>query len=619
MKLVFVEFTWQVKEIINSKNIYKKDIVVSLDPESSYNLKVNKVNYLESYQICKHKELWSKYAELTNRTIRITKILGEVLWKVDERYKNLDWNLFDDYHYQLKISFDQLFYYSELIANLIEKFNPSEIIVADTKQIMIDNNFKINSKTSVIKYLLEKFKNNLQDIKVSFVSPTENQGFLFLSGNNFKKFTFFLKKKIVNFYNKLNFLFNFYTSKPKYLSIACGEVLKYKKLYPKESNLFLSYHHENFNKKKFAKDTAFVNKFINCLKNETDFYSLIRHKNISFELIFHQILLKLVNQLDFAFDEYKNAKKIVKKIKPECVIFQSMAPFYTSMIPFRKSCFDFNIPFVTWSHGGYGLTYSISGYDVTDFRFCKNHIVYGNHVKDLVQEENCVLKKLNFDKDHKFFPVGSPKMDYENKRKKIKKIINTNHKRTVLFLMVNVIIRNRFYFGRNREKFETANWEFHYDIVSLLKKYQNKYNIIFKDYPNGYKNLWKKVLVDINANKILYISNEHKVNDLLRISDLNIIPWISTTFFEALYFDADIFVCEEDLFEKTLKNGLKDEIFYFKNERNFLLSVEKYLETGNFYTRTKKNSKNYFMNLDGLNKRDNLLNNSLSKLALPSF
>ena len=93
MRIILVEFLWQVKEIINSKNIYKKDIVVSLDPESSYNLKVNKVDYLESYQICKHKELWSKYAELTNRTIRITKILGEVLWKVDERYKNLDWNL----------------------------------------------------------------------------------------------------------------------------------------------------------------------------------------------------------------------------------------------------------------------------------------------------------------------------------------------------------------------------------------------------------------------------------------------------------------------------------------------------------------------------------------------
>ena len=49
----------------------------------------------------------------------------------------------------------------------------------------------------------------------------------------------------------------------------------------------------------------------------------------------------------------------------------------------------------------------------------------------------------------------------------------------------------------------------------------------------------------------------------------------------------------DDIFDDLLKGDLNDEIFYFKNERNFLLSVKKYLETGNFYTRTKKNSKNY--------------------------
>ena len=191
MRIILVEFLWQVKEIINSKNIYKKDIVVSLDPESSYNLKVNKVDYLESYQICKHKELWSKYAELTNRTIRITKILGEVLWKVDERYKNLDWNLFDDYHYQLKISFDQLFYYSELIANLIEKFNPSEIIVADTNKIFIDNEFKIKSQISVIKFLLKTRGDNLNDIKISYTLSNQKKKLKDLLLDNFEKIRLF--------------------------------------------------------------------------------------------------------------------------------------------------------------------------------------------------------------------------------------------------------------------------------------------------------------------------------------------------------------------------------------------------------------------------------------------
>ena len=99
-----------------------------------------------------------------------------------------------------------------------------------------------------------------------------------------------------------------------------------------------------------------------------------------------------------------------------------------------------------------------------------------------------------------------------------------------------------------------------------------------------------------------------------RVSDLNIIPWISTTFFEALYFNADIFVMEEDLFEKPLKNGLKDEIFYFKSTKNFLSELDKYLEKGNFYTSDKKKSKNYFLNYDHINKRDISLNESLSKI-----
>ena len=136
----------------------------------------------------------------------------------------------------------------------------------------------------------------------------------------------------------------------------------------------------------------------------------------------------------------------------------------------------------------------------------------------------------------------------------------------------------------------------------------------FKDYPNGNKNLWKRVLKDTNANEIIFVSDEYTVNDLLRISDLNILPWVSTTFFEALYFDSDIFVIDEDLFEKHFEGNLKDEIFYFNNANKFLLEIEKYLETGKFYTCAKKNSKNYYLKLDSLNKRDELLNDSLSKI-----
>ena len=613
MRVILVEFPWQVEEIIGNKDSFKKDVIVSLDAESSYLLKTNKVAYFETYQFCNYKEFWRRYKEITDRSIKIAKFLDEALWHTDKRYRDINWKFFDDHHFLLKISFDQLFYYSELISKLIKKFNPTEIIVADTNKILVNDNFLISSEISVIKYLLKTFEDNSVKIKVSFVSQIKNEKFIFSFFENLSKFRFFLNTKVVNLYYKINFLFNYYLSRPKYLSISCFEILRYKKLYPKESKFFLSYHYQNFNKKNFINDSIFFEKFLNYLENETDFYELIKNNNISFKLIFHEILFKLINQLDFLFKEYNRAKKIINRTKPKCVIFQSMAPFFSATIPFRKNCIDLNIPIVTWAHGGYGLV-SLVGYDVTDFRFCKNHISYGPYLKNEIEKDTCVLKKLELHKNQKIFPVGSFKLDYENRKKGFKKNLKKNNKQTIVFYYGLCTGKNTFHFGRNREKCETSLWELHYDVLYLLKKYQNKYNIIFKDYPHGYKSLWKKVLKDIEAENISYISNEMQINELLRISDLNIFPWFSTPFFESLYFESDIFVIDEDLFEKSLDENLKDEIFYFSDTKKFLLAIEKYLQTGDFYTRTKKNSKNYYLKLDGLNKRDKLLNDALSKI-----
>ena len=90
MRLVFVEFAWQVEEIINNKLHYKKDVIVSLDTESSYILKTNKIPYFETYQFCNHQEMWSKYKERISHTIKITEILDEALWSVDKRFKDLN-------------------------------------------------------------------------------------------------------------------------------------------------------------------------------------------------------------------------------------------------------------------------------------------------------------------------------------------------------------------------------------------------------------------------------------------------------------------------------------------------------------------------------------------------
>ena len=43
MRIVLIEFPWQVTEIINNKETFRRDVIVSLNPESSYILKTNEI------------------------------------------------------------------------------------------------------------------------------------------------------------------------------------------------------------------------------------------------------------------------------------------------------------------------------------------------------------------------------------------------------------------------------------------------------------------------------------------------------------------------------------------------------------------------------------------------
>ena len=130
-----------------------------------------------------------------------------------------------------------------------------------------------------------------------------------------------------------------------------------------------------------------------------------------------------------------------------------MTPVHSANITFKKVCLDYKIPFVTWAHGGYGLTNSLGTYDGTDFRFCKNHISYGSYLKDLVLSDKCILKQLNLQNNQKILSVGSMRLDYDNKQQKSKGSFQNNKKKTILYIMGGPgRTKNQFYFGFNREK-----------------------------------------------------------------------------------------------------------------------------------------------------------------------
>jgi len=611
MRIIFIEFLWQAREMIKDKEKFEKDVIISLNHETSYFLMQNKIKYFETFEFCKHEELWKKYKDITKHSLKIAKVLDDALWNTNEKFRKLKWNFFDDYHYVLKSAYDQLYYYSELIFQIINKYDPNEIWIADSKEVKIDSDCLIHSEVSVLKFLLKSIQSKNKNLKINYMQDIDKKKFKNITTATKE----IIKKKLKNFIFKINFLFNYYFSKPSYISVGCYEISMFKKLYPKDSDKFISYRYENLDDDQLKENLFFFEKFMNHLKNSTNFEKLITHRDISFESIFYKILLKLIKRLGFFFEEYNKSKKVVDKLNPSLIIFQTMTPMYSPNIVFKKICKNLKIPFVTWIHGGIGLTNSLLHYDVTDFRLSKNIISWGTHLEELSKDNACILNQLNLQKEINFFPVGSVKLDYYYRKHFHKTITIKKSKPILTFVAGTFKNKNNFYFGYNRQQAESL-WLTDYKILELLKKYQDRYKIIFKDYPNiGNPNLWKKVLKDMNANNITYISTQKNLYELLNISDLVILPYMSSTFFDALYFDADIFAIEEDIFEKPFEQQLKDEIFYFNDNKKFKLHLEKYLEQGKFYRRTKNKSRNYFLNFNEINNRDKLLEKALHSIS----
>jgi len=291
---------------------------------------------------------------------------------------------------------------------------------------------------------------------------------------------------------------------------------------------------------------------------------------------------------------------------------QTAAPFYLHNIPARWWCKSRSIDYAVWMHGGYGATYSLAGYDVVDFRLAPLNIAYGKVVQDLVEDTHCSLLPLGI--KSKVEVGGSPFFDSIYGRKNGQLPTASKSKRRVTFCIGIYHVRNQFYFGYNRENVDSSLWEAYLEIIKVLIPYQEKYDITLKDYPGSARgSLWKSMLKDFGGNSIKYISNEVSYEEIVKRSDLNIFPWISTTFFQALYSNADIFALETGDLSTAAQRLLREEIFLHQSTRSFCDSLSSYLNKGIFFQRSKFASRRYFLDFDHLGQRNEQFASLVSK------
>ena len=581
MKIIFIDEKSQIEEIKNYT--YDNFIIISLKPHCSYILKKNKINFLNFSDFYSHHEEWKNYYQLINKVETIVTKLNKI------KFKNNNLNFFYEHFYLIKIWHDTLYYHSKCLNKIINKFNPKEVYFSKKTKLSLDENLLISNKTNLVELLLS----NYQHIKIKYFNSKlinnleKNTPFSFVQ----PKFTFsknFLKSKYFNFKNKIFFYLNYYFKNYRYLSIGSDEV----EFFNKESKKLKILNFNFKNKIKFC--TTEID-FSNFIEKDKDLKDLLTYKDIKFIKIFLFLINNLSKRVFFYQKEFLSFSKLFEKKKFEGVIFQSMAPFYYPTIIFKKIVEQKKIPFVTWTHGGY-FSLSNPGYDVVDYKFCRNHIGYGKYLRELIFDNiDNPINTLNHNSKFDINYVGSFRFDKIHKHFKKNKIKN---KFTITFFIGGFFDMSKFYYGYNRANIINSLWEEQFDIIKLISNYSNKYEIIVKDYPTGYGELWREIIKSENFKNVKYISSEKKLSDVLEESDLNIFPWISTTFFEALYYKADICLFEEDLYDGPFINHFNKSLIWSKDLNLFKKKLDKYLDKGDFYLFNKNKLRDYFINFN---------------------
>ena len=104
-------------------------------------------------------------------------------------------------------------------------------------------------------------------------------------------------------------------------------------------------------------------------------------------------------------------------------------------------------------------------------------------------------------------------------------------------------------------------------------------------------------------------TKEISFDKVVKFSDLFINFWLSTTFYEQCFSHADIFMLNESDLTRQTKETLTNRAYYFENFDSFTKNLNKYLDEGIFYKKSKDKS---FL----INNLDWERRNSISKNAL---
>lgn len=485
-------------------------IFLAFDNLSYEFLKSKKIKVIFPSEVLDEKIFIKKF-NYDKQINKIITILNKKLFKDYLFYKLKNWKIFNYYYIELKTKLDFSIYIIEVINILIKKNKINNIFISQPyfESSTVGQNKTFENLKDVLR---DTFDNKIKFIKFKKKTDIIKKNKLTINLQNIiinkiKEYYFIIKNKNKNFlfinFSKNPLLKNYFN--PDFLNVhylAENHIIK------NEMSIKNFYYINDINISKLVHEFYISKKF---------FLHIIKKKY----LLFSKIKFK------YKFFFFKYSTSILS------IIFQQIAK-------------EKKIKTIIWSHGAYGFSKSFGGYKYTDHLFFKNIGHVGNQIK--LRDKNIIN-------------MGYLKDIMKYKRKKFN--VNKN-KKTILFVQGYKVSADTFYFGYDRKNISNSNWAETREILLLLKKYENKYNIIFKDAP--YHENMEKLVSSYISNKIKYVYDEYSLGDLFEISDCSVLSYASTSFVEATSYKNDILIYEPDLVNKFNNNKLiKLGVYFYRD------------------------------------------------------
>ena len=549
------------------------------------------------------KKIFHSY-EFSDDYESLTEVVSEIEKKIKNcfkrNYKVGSGELFEWFNYPLKMLIDQIVFNKRLIEKSLSYYSVNKVVIRKDVNLEFTEQLTVDKNISMLSLVAKDIADNSAVIidksyDNNYVNYKSISYFSFGQYNSLYKFIIHFPLfrstllKLRSFLKDSSFIFSlffyniFFSQKKYFLSVGCKEI----------DNLSPNIESHGVAVVKLNSDFQFdigiqkAEKLGQQIIDDEFYYDNFNFRNY---LVRYSGLVAL--NTGSLLRRRKIALKLLTQNKPNCIFVQTLSSFNVNSMIINSVANEINVDVYCWMHGGYGGYCSLPGFDITDFRFTKNHISFGDAAKEAISDKNSILKVIHPKVDFNVIVLGSPFIESLYSSKKI----NKTNKKKIVFSLPGVFLQNTYYLGYKRPYDFLNWWPETQKIITALSEHDDNFDILIKDYPFfPQKNIIERFLKKLGNNKVKYISSELSYLDTISNADVLIYPWISTSLIEGFQINADILLFDNtDMFPQT-KKILNNLSVFETNIDKFISELHNYLN--NFDLSTENNFVNSNINV----------------------